>query len=162
MDDQGYIEMFCDPLMICEGPLDLPPLNPTVTITQVQSRADQAIYSQVIVKGFDLVGSGQEFIDFMLSIATSYHVLAWVDGQAVGAGSVIYSGGVAGVYNVATLPWARRRGVAVTVMNALHTNALHTGYSGTALASSAMGLSLYKRLGYRLDGYQMAYMPGGL
>jgi GNAT superfamily N-acetyltransferase len=80
-------------------------------------------------------------------------------GRAVGAGTLIASGGVAGVYNVATVPSARRQGVAAAVMGALHEHALELGYPGTALASSSMGIPLYDRLGYRSDGFQFAWVP---
>jgi len=71
----------------------------------------------------------------------------------------LFYAGVAGLYNVSTLPFARRQGVAVRIMEALHGHALAQGYSGTSLASSVMGLPLYRRLGYQPAGYQIAYVP---
>lgn len=159
----GYVEMLCDPLMVCEGALTLPALNPALCVTTVSDEQGREAYKRVFSKGFDMtLPTAQGFIEIMLSLPESLHVVAWLGGAPVGIGSLVCAGGVAGVYNVATTPEARRQGVAVAVMNALHNHALTVGYPGTALASSEMGLPLYQRLGYRADGFQYAYVPLGV
>lgn len=155
-----FAEMLCDPLMICEGELDLPDLNPDVRVTFVQTNEEREMYSSSVMEGFDMAGTvAGEFLETILAMPEAHHVIAWHCDDLAGAGSLLLTGGVAGVYNVTTLPFARRRGVAVAIMDALHRRALEAGYPGTALASSQMGIPLYKRLGYRSDGYQIAYVP---
>lgn len=155
-----FTELLCDPLMLCESDLDLPAIAPEVRVRFVQDAADQALYKRLVLEGFEMVGdSAEEFLNVLLSMAEGRHVVAWLGEQPCGAGSVALCGGVAGVYNVTTLPFARRRGVAAAMMQALHSRARAEGYSGTALAASSMGAPLYRRLGYHADGYQLAYIP---
>lgn len=162
LEAQGYARIFCDPLRIREGPLAAHPINAAIAVTVVESEAERQEFSHVVTRSFDLLPSAEALIALMLRLREGYHVLAWQDGIAVGAGTLIEASGVAGVYNVATMPWARRKGVAAAIMRTLHGYALARGYSGTALAASEMGLPLYDRLGYRAEGYQIAYAPDGV
>ncbi|GAB4551542.1 MAG: hypothetical protein OHK0023_18600 [Anaerolineae bacterium] len=155
-----FAEMLCDPLMMCEGDLALPDLNPEVRVDFVQRDEDRAWYTRSVMEGFDMAGTvAGEFLETILAMPEAHHVIAWYRDELAGAGSLLLTGGVAGIYNVTTLPFARRRGVAVAIMDALHRRALDAGYTATTLASSQMGIPLYKRLGYRSDGYQIAYVP---
>lgn len=159
LGELGYLRAFSDPLRVRDGPLMAFAPNRTVKIRSVETDEDRYHFGRVLMRAFDLVPSAQDLIDLMLKMEESFHVLAWMYGRAVGAGTLITSGGVAGVYNVATVPSARRQGVAAAVMGALHRRALELGYPGTALASSSMGIPLYDRLGYRPDGFQFAWVP---
>jgi GNAT superfamily N-acetyltransferase len=160
LSEHGYIQMFCDPLMVCEGLLDLPPLNKEVMVQHVNTLDDRSIYAKLVIDGFDLLPlSASEFLDVLVKMDEAHHVIAHLEGEPVGAGTVIVADGTAGVYNVTTIASARRRGVGAAIMKELHDFAMELGCAGTALASSAMGLPLYERLGYRHDGYQIAYMP---
>ncbi|MDW8298751.1 MAG: GNAT family N-acetyltransferase [Anaerolineae bacterium] len=155
-----FTQLLCDPLMLCETDLDLPFISPEVCVRFVQDESDQALYKRMVLEGFDMSGdSAEEFLDVMLAMPESRHVVAWLGERPCGAGSLALCGGVAGVYNVTTLPFARRRGVAAAMMQMLHERARAEGYSGTALAASSMGAPLYRRLGYQADGYQLAYIP---
>jgi GNAT superfamily N-acetyltransferase len=155
-----FTQLLCDPLMLCETDLNLPFIQPEVQVRFVESPADEALYRRMVMEGFDMKGdSAEAFLDVMLALPEGRHVIAWLGDQPCGAGSLALCGGVAGVYNVTTLPFARRRGVAAAMMRALHERARAEGYSGTALAASRMGAPLYRRLGYQPDGYQLAYVP---
>jgi GNAT superfamily N-acetyltransferase len=155
-----FAELLCDPLMLCETDLNLPFIQPEVQVRFVETPADEALYRRMVMEGFDMTGdSAEAFLDVMLALPEGRHVVAWLGDQPCGAGSLALCGGVAGVYNVTTLPFARRRGVAAAMMQALHERARAEGYSGTALAASSMGAPLYRRLGYQPDGYQLAYIP---
>jgi ribosomal protein S18 acetylase RimI-like enzyme len=94
----------------------------------------------------------------MLNLRESFQLLAWLNGQAVGSGMLFSSNGVASIYNVATVPSARRQGVASAMMTALHNRALADGHEGTILVvQSEEGIALYNHLGYRQDGYRATY-----
>lgn len=77
------------------------------------------------------------------------HYLGRLDGEAVATATLFLAAGVAGVYDVATVPAARRKGIgAVMTMRPLQ-DALAEGYRAGILHSSAAGLALYRRLGFR-------------
>jgi GNAT superfamily N-acetyltransferase len=158
----GYVELFADPVMICEGSLQPVAANPAVDIQPAVASEDRACYREILVQGFSLPPDvSPEFFDLLLSLREGYHLLARLDGEPVGSGMLLYAGGVAAIYNVATLPSVRRQGIAAAMMLRLHSQALADGYPATVLASSPMGLPLYHRLGYRHTGYQIGYaFPG--
>jgi ribosomal protein S18 acetylase RimI-like enzyme len=78
-----------------------------------------------------------------------HYYLGVLDDKPVATSLLYPGGGVAGIYNVATLPEARRQGIgsALTVAPLLQA---HTwGYRIGTLQSTPMGLNLYRRLGFR-------------
>jgi ribosomal protein S18 acetylase RimI-like enzyme len=81
---------------------------------------------------------------------------AWVrfvgmlDGRPVGSsGLSMTGGGVAGIYNVATVPTERRHGVGHAMSRAAMRHARQLGYRVAVLGTSSMARSMYTRLGFR-------------
>lgn len=91
-----------------------------------------------------------------------HSVLARLDGEPVGAGSVFVSDRVAGLYNIATRDEARGRGVGRAVTVELMRIGAAQGCAESILHASAMGESVYARLGYRTVGQVAQYLwaPG--
>jgi GNAT superfamily N-acetyltransferase len=161
MIDSGYTELFIDPIMIREGPLQLPAMNPQVKIRPVRSQQERAEYEQVVSEVFSLPPQLSEFFEMFWAIPDCLQVIADIDGEPAGTGMLLCANGSAGIYNVATLAEKRGQGIGSAVMGALHNYALDHGYGGTVLASSGAGYGLYQDLGYRLDGYQTSFaLPG--
>ena len=75
--------------------------------------------------------------------------VARLDGQAVATslGSVL--DGIVAIYNVATVPAARRRGAGAAVTAAAMADAQADGARWAILETSEMGRSVYERLGFR-------------
>ena len=76
--------------------------------------------------------------------------VGYADGHPVSTAAIVMSDGVAGVYNVATLPGYQRRGYAEAVMRSALQDAREShGVERTILQSTPAGLRLYERMGYR-------------
>ena len=72
-----------------------------------------------------------------------------LDGKPVGTSIAIRSRDASGIYNVGTLPRARRRGVGSAVTWAAIEAGRAWGYDTVVLQSSVMGLSMYSAMGFR-------------
>jgi len=76
--------------------------------------------------------------------------VGYVEGEPVSTAATVIGSGVAGVYNVATLPDYQRHGYGEAVMrHALERAAEEFGISRTILQSTPAGFALYERMGYR-------------
>ena len=72
------------------------------------------------------------------------------EGEPVTTAAVVMAGGVAGVYNVATIPTHQRHGYGEAVMrHALREIHREHGIERTILQSTPAGYRLYERMGYR-------------
>ncbi|MEO5940655.1 MAG: GNAT family N-acetyltransferase [Candidatus Limnocylindrales bacterium] len=84
--------------------------------------------------------------------AVQHTYLARLDGRAVGTSLGFVVEGVVGVYNVATLEDARRRGVGAAITAAAVAGGLADGAVATLLETSPLGRPVYERLGFREIG----------
>ncbi|HEX4932516.1 MAG TPA: GNAT family N-acetyltransferase, partial [Gemmatimonadaceae bacterium] len=87
----------------------------------------------------DLHGPGSPLVSY----------LAYADGVPVATSSVFYAAGVAGLYDIATLPAWRGRGIGSAVTRTPLLAARGRGYRAAVLQSSSKGVRLYERLGFR-------------
>jgi ribosomal protein S18 acetylase RimI-like enzyme len=80
-----------------------------------------------------------------------------VEGRPVAASRLFCAAGVAGVYHVATVPAARRRGLGSALTLAAVRSARELGYRVGVLVSSSEGFGVYRRLGFRECCHADAY-----
>jgi ribosomal protein S18 acetylase RimI-like enzyme len=73
----------------------------------------------------------------------------YTDGRPVSAGSSIRTGQTVGIYAVATVPEARRRGYGAAMTARLLADGAAAGCDVAALQASDLGQSVYERLGFR-------------
>jgi GNAT superfamily N-acetyltransferase len=95
---------------------------------------------------------GQAYADLMLRLgfdqpAVRYY-LALLKGEPVASALICLSAGIAGVYNVVTLPAARGQGIGSKIVLTTLQEARAAGYRVAALQSSEIGFNIYRQLGF--------------
>jgi ribosomal protein S18 acetylase RimI-like enzyme len=126
-----------------------------VTIERVSDEPGLARWREVNRRGLDLDPVRDEawwiahrrpgFADD----APLVNYVASLDGAPVAAAALFDGAGVAGIYNVATVPEARGRGIGRAVTAAAIAEGVRRGLRMAVLGSSEMGFPVYRRLGFR-------------
>ena len=132
-----------------------PPDDVTISIEPVEDPATLATWSSVLCESF---GAPQPFGEAFAELAASIglgarspfrHFLARVDGRPAATSSLFLGAGVAGIYDVSTLPGRRKRGLGRLVTAAAMREARALGYRMAILHSSELGAGIYRSLGFR-------------
>jgi ribosomal protein S18 acetylase RimI-like enzyme len=139
--------------------VDLHALNESILkasgfeIRVVEDEATLRTWTNIFIKGYGLPADW-ESLSFELWLKFGFdfpmrNYLGYLNGEPVATSTVFYGGGVAGIYDVATLPEARGKGLgaALTLQPLLDARAM--GYRSGVLQSSEMGFNIYKKLGFR-------------
>jgi ribosomal protein S18 acetylase RimI-like enzyme len=141
--------------------LDLKVLNEDIpfpselTIERVSNAEVLSEFVEVMRVGFEMPEFTVEGLFEMFSAVGLTEESPWrnyvgrLDGEVVTTASLAVVAGVAGIYNVATLPKARRRGFGAAMTLAGLGEARELGYRIGILQSSAEGLSVYRHLGFK-------------
>lgn len=125
-----------------------------VTIAAVEDASTLRTWTRVLCHAF---GAPPQFGEAFGELASSIglgpaspfrHFLARVKGEPAATCSVFLGAGVAGIYDVATIPERRRRGLGAAVTRAAMVEALARGYRMAILHSSAVGVGVYRSLGF--------------
>jgi GNAT superfamily N-acetyltransferase len=136
------------------------PQPPGLRIEPIHDRKALRSYVRIVTAGFELPEwVGDAWHDLWAQVEPELlpgrHYLARLNGEPVGTTTLFTECGVAGIYNVATLPSARRQGVATALVQAALREASASGYRIGILQSSEMGAGVYHRMGFRSrDGWR--------
>ncbi len=154
---RGFILDGSEPGMAMElGSLDPKATIPAdLEIRAVEDRATFLLWSRVSVDVFiapEMPALAERMLDYFdthepepQSVIRSY--LGCWDGQPVATSSLCPAAGVAGIYNVATIPEARGRGLGSAMTAQALREARALGYKVGILQASDMGYNVYRRLG---------------
>ena len=128
------------------------PHPPDLKICRVEDTAMMKTWAKTFQVGYGLPPDWESILlDMMLATmqipGASY--LAYVHDQAVAASSLFQDAGVAGIYNVATLPKWRGKGIGAAMTYYPLLEARRQGYRSGILQSSDMGYKVYQRLGFK-------------
>jgi GNAT superfamily N-acetyltransferase len=147
----------------------LPPVK-GLTVRRVGGADDQRLWGRIAAEGTGFTTSAAErFGEFERSIVDAGYLaqrryLGFLDGAPVASSALVLDSGVAGIYAVATLEAARRRGIggAMTLVPLLE--ARGEGYHIGILQASSKGYPIYKKMGFRdlhsFDLYIQTAPPG--
>jgi ribosomal protein S18 acetylase RimI-like enzyme len=133
----------------------VPPVVDGVETELVSDDDSFQLAVEVMFAGFEMPeaimpGFVERYRDFCIGPeAINRLFIARLGGRAVALALGFSMDGVVGVYNVATVPDARRRGAGSAATAAAMADARARGAHTAILESSAIGLSLYERLGFR-------------
>jgi GNAT superfamily N-acetyltransferase len=124
-----------------------------LTIQTVSHLAELQVWSQTFFQGYELpIEFAQNYFEIIsplgLSLPVRYY-LGYQNGQPVAVSTLFLAAGVAGIYNVATLPAARGKGLGTALTMAPLLDARLAGYKVGVLQSSAKGYGVYQRMGFR-------------
>ena len=130
------------------------PSQAIIDIEPVRDAATLATWSRVLCNAF---GAPHTFGDVFADLAGAVglepssplrHFLGRVNGEPVATCSVFLGAGVAGIYDVGTLPERRRRGIGAAITRAAIADAAASGYRMAILHSSTLGAAMYRALGF--------------
>jgi len=147
---------------------DLPHI-PGFTIEQVTDTASLARWHQVAVAGFfpNTPSLGQLFLDAYTSTGFDpqgpfLHYVGYMNGELVAASTLLFTEGMAGIYDVCTIPSERGKGfgTAITFVPLLEAQA--RSYRYVCLQATRMGYSIYERIGFTEQYREWKYLrrPG--
>jgi GNAT superfamily N-acetyltransferase len=133
--------------------MQAPTAEPALRVERVRDSGQLKAWCRVVALGFSepqiaADGFGRAFEVVGLDAPDWSLYLAYLDSEPVAAASMYLGAGVAGIYNVATLPEARGKGAGSAVSYAPLRAAHQSGYQIGTLQASRLGYGVYRRLGF--------------
>jgi ribosomal protein S18 acetylase RimI-like enzyme len=135
---------------------DRPGTAAGLTVRQVTDRQTRALWARVAAVG---TGFSEDAVETIVRLEAGLgddaqyraqrRYIGYLDDTPVATSALVLEGGVAGVYGVATLPQARRRGIGTQMTLAPLLEAREMGYRVGILQASSMGHAIYERIGFR-------------
>ena len=149
--EEGEAGMAADLMKLNE---DIP--SPTgLIIEQVSDMDTLKEWVHIFTLGFGIPETfNQAFFDLFASLGlgpelTIHHYLGSLNGEPVATSTLLLSAGVAGIYNVTTLPSARRRGMGAAMTIFPLGEARSLGYRVGILQATEMGKGVYQHIGFQ-------------
>ena len=122
-------------------------------IRAVEDEESMRTWAHIFTAGYGLPLDWEKVIcDTWLTLGLDFPIknyLGYFDDEPVSTSTIFLGGGVAGIYDVATLPEMRGKGLGAALTLHPLLEARKAGYQIGVLQSSEMGFSVYKKLGFR-------------
>jgi GNAT superfamily N-acetyltransferase len=132
----------------------IPPWPTGLVVEQVTDLDTLTQYCKAFCKGFEMPDFLRDtFFDLFrcLGLAPDLplrHYIGWFEGEPVATSCLFLGAGVGGVYNVATVLQARRRGLGTAMTSTALLQARAEGCQVAILHASEMGAGVYRSLGF--------------
>ena len=132
-----------------------PPLATALVIRRVSDAALMADWTHASAQGFEASAAAiQPYHEAYSALgfaadAAFQHFVGYLAGVPVTSATLLLAGGLAGIYDVSTIPSARRQGLGAAITRACLSAAQARGYHHAVLQASAEGVGIYQRLGFR-------------
>ena len=121
-------------------------------ITPVTDDAALRAWTHTFIIGYELPHTWEhDFYELMAGLGLDGPVrnyLGYLDGEAVATATLFTGAGVAGIFDVSTVPAARGHGIGAALTLTPLLDARARGYQAGVLQSSDMGFNVYRRLGF--------------
>lgn len=139
------------PCMLLAPLVATTPAAPDLQVRRVQDAAALQVFNDVCAEAFELDRPVLAVLDDprMLEMPGFAFHLGLVDGLAVGTAMTCCIDGVVLIFNVATLPSHRRRGIGEAMTWSAIDHGVQAGCDVAFLQASPDGLPLYERMGFR-------------
>lgn len=137
--------------------------SPELEIRRVTDAAGIGAHRQVVTAGFGSdpsVALGTACPD-LLDRPECVVYVGYADGGPVASGLGWLTGRTVGVYSIATIESARRRGYGAAMTARVVADGVVAGCDAAALQASEMGRPIYERLGFRTVVRYVAYAEAG-
>ena len=156
----GLVEHWRPPLMVLTPVPRVPPAPAPLRI-EVVTTATLDAYAEVLATGF---GMRWEIASVMahpglLDLPELVPLIGMVEDEPVGASAACMTDRVAGVYNVATVPDARRAGIGAAMTWAAVAAGRDGGAECAILQSSEQGAPVYARMGFNTPTSYRQFQP---
>jgi len=130
----------------------LPPMD-GFKIRVVTDEESLRTWTNIFIKGYGLPAAWEaitfeQWLKFGFDFPMRNYI-GYLNGTPVSTSTIFYGGGAAGIYDVATLPEARGKGLGAALTLQPLLDARQMGYRVGVLQSSDMGFNVYKKLGFR-------------
>jgi ribosomal protein S18 acetylase RimI-like enzyme len=132
-----------------------------LTIRPVENELTLQHHTEVVAEGFEWEASSLSgvFTPRLIDAPEWRGYVGYLDGRPVASSQLVLTDGVAGVYYVATIEDARRRGFGEAMTRQALNEGAVAGCSIASLQASPMGEPIYRRMGFERVGYYRTYVP---